>query len=292
MKISLDMLYKNNAHRYAKVLYHKLNLQNIDLDHKEITVYDEESNIEFFHLLASTFNLTANILYKEYDDEIVDFYVFKNGLYTSYTTNYNGGHIRWFKYNDRRLLIYSESSDDNNEFYTYDDNGNKLSYETSRGYAEVYTYDNNRLVRYENTTSNIRIYNYNDQGLLIYSLLTTSDNLYKNESYYYYNEKGLLIKTVINNVEEVYEYDNNDLLICRRVGIYNEKFIYKNKLLIEVNHSHGYKEFYTYDINGNILSYEDSAGYKEIFINGVLTSVESNYNFTDYELMYDLKEIN
>ena len=290
MKISLDMIYWKLACRKAKLLYHKLNLQDIDLNNKEITIYDEESNIEYLQWLANTFNLNLNILYKEYDDEIRDIYVFKNGLCTSYTTLglfENDGFIEWNTYNDYGLLTYSENTNGDKEFYTYDDNGNKLSYENSNGYAEVYIRDDTGLLlRYEDTSNIHRTFTYNTRRLLT-SFISDSYREYR-----IYNDKGLLIKKNMNGVDAIYTYDNNDLLINYKFGQENKTFVYENKLLKSFTFSNGVTGCYKYDNNGIILSYEDSTNYKEIFTDGLLTSIKSNYEFSKDGLRYDIKEIN
>ena len=140
MKISLDMLQKEGFLPQQLLLYSKLNLHNVDLDNKEIEIYDF-NHIEYLKLLAEKFKLTMNIKYSDLNEDDM-FFKYENGLLTYYengqeyyeTYTYinrllveradSEGCKIYYKYNEHNLLTVQETNNKNSLeciLFIYDD---------------------------------------------------------------------------------------------------------------------------------------------------------------------------
>lgn len=164
MKITLDMLQKEGLSPYQLLLYSKLGWQFIDLNYKEITIYDWET-IDFLKLLAEKFKLTININYVDLNEDDMRF-KYKYGLLTYYQAGRHG-YFQIYKYVDN-LLIESIDSNECRIVYVYNNEKTLLLYQY-------------KLI--DNNIHTIITYIYDDNDMLI-DIISTNEKYYKLTLYY------------------------------------------------------------------------------------------------------------
>ena len=194
MKITLNDLNKKKAHTKDIYQFQLLNLQDIDLDNKEITVYTP-SNFDYLELLCKNFNLTMIIKYNNYISE------YKNGLLT-YSKNSNGFEF-WKEYDKNNNLIHFKDSNGFEERYKYDENNNLIHYKNSNEFKEWKEYNkNNKLIYYKNSDGHEESYKYDENNNLIHRKNTSGY-----EEIYKYNENNELIFIDMPSVK----FNENDM---------------------------------------------------------------------------------
>ena len=145
---------------------------------------------------------------------------------------------------DTGLMSYQVTLNDDNTFaskvvWTYDENGNQLTWTTSK-------YIDNEWV----VITDYKSFKVNTLGL-VYILTLNDDNTFASKSEYTYDENGNRL-----NMKE-YKYINNDW-VFRREAIYINDKPYDILSYTFKGYSYKDKSEYTYDENGNQLSWISS----------------------------------
>ncbi len=121
-------------------------------------------------------------------------------------------------------------------FYTYDKNGNELTYKDSTGYFSEYTYaEDGQELTYKDSTGYFSEYTYAEDG---------QELTYKGSNGYWR--------------ERTYDENGNQLTYKNSTGYFCEKTYTKSGKQLTCKDSTGYWSEYTYDENGNQLNYKNS----------------------------------
>jgi len=172
------------------------------------------------------------------DDGQVSEYLYDNGAYIKYEYTENS--------------VKSISSDEKNEIYEYNLNGDLTAYLDSYGNKTIYSYDQeHRLISEENNGEITTEYEYDEFG----NITHISDPSDTNFITYIYDSKGRVITQSINDEITHYFYDDNDN-VSIKVTVDDE---YKDKYYSYVyleSFEHYVKVFYTYDSSNLLVSEE------------------------------------
>ncbi|MGA1826369.1 MAG: RHS repeat-associated core domain-containing protein [bacterium] len=180
-----------------------------------------------------------NITYKGENESILSQYSYTYNKVSNIKSITSLAGIREYKYDTLYQLIEAKHPDLQNETFTYDGAGNRLS---SANYSN-WTYDNNnRLLSYNGTS-----YNFDDNGNMIRKTKGTEI------TEFHYNIKNRLIKVNLPDGKVAnYTYDPLGRRIKKEVDGAVTWFLYDGmNLLAEFNEAGNFEKMYIYNIQDN-----------------------------------------
>ncbi len=248
-------------------------IENINERHTYKNILDYRGNV------VETIDNMGNAEYNKYNNGgNVIHHTDKNGVVTEYfydalgrkikQTNSDTGTIE-YEYNNFNELI-KISEEDEYIKYIYDTFGNVLSMEDSRGLKQDYTYDiNGNMLSFNSEDERTGVvnqkYTYNSLNLVT-GIITPLGT--ENISY---DKAGRVIKSEINGREKKYEYNGDSTvkgIITRQDG----------KLV--------FSESYEYDKNGNKIYSDENGRVTKYAYDGLNRLIRAEYNgakTTEYE---------
>ena len=164
-------------------------------------------------------------------------------------------------------VVFDETEPDYSESFTYDANGNMLTYTNRNGETTVYTYDAmNRVETETNPLGGVVSFGYDANGRI--RTVTDENN---NTTSYTLDANGNIIQvrtpfTAGDVSNQYYEYDAMNRLVSVRAGTYGAlktltTYVYDYRGLIkrEINGLEAEKK-YEHDDNGNLIEVRDEEG--------------------------------